>query len=152
MITCTPYATVARKHLLDVVKALRDAQNDEHFVEDFTMQRFMNPCGTPACALGHYAFRQDLQSEFRLGRPEQDITSSGISYVEGYGNAYKRQAADQSIDLCHDRVLRHFGLTYSEVIELFDADGCHRAALPGEAADYIETFVARKWPQWSTEQ
>lgn len=150
MITCTPYVTAGRKRLLDVVKALRDAENDPHFVEDFTMQRFANPCGTPACALGHYAWRVDLQSEFIISHSA--AMGRSVFYAEGCGSFWRERDNDHSIGLGDDRVLDYFSISYSEVLELFDVEGCDKAAVPGEAADYIESFVTRKWPQWRTEQ
>lgn len=150
MITCPPHVTASRKRLLDIVKALREAQNNSHFVKDFTMRRFVNPCGTPACALGHYAWRNDLQSEFIISNSAP--LGRTVFYTEGFGSHWRENESDHSVGLSDDRMLEYFGLSYSEVLELFDADGCLKAALPSEAADYIESFVARKWPQWRTEQ
>lgn len=139
MITCTPMAAAARKHLLDVVKALREASGDTHLKADFTMKRFINPCGTPGCALGHYAFREDLQSEFML---RADITCIGAVLYKDVAGPHRLYFSDR-------RFKQYFGLwNIEEADELFRDDGCGNAKTPLEAADYIESFVARKWPQW----
>jgi hypothetical protein len=45
------------------------------------------------------------------------------------------------------KIGEHFGLESFETNELFDAEGCNNAQTSTEAADYIEAFAARKWPE-----
>ena len=149
MITHTPLA-IGRGNLLNVVRALREAQEDSHFVQDFTMRRFVNTCGTPGCALGHYAHRRDLQSMFVMVQPNGN--SAGIEYANETDFV---KLASWSIPRAWvrfgDKALQdHFGITLDETEELFEATGCNSAKTLAEAADYIENiFVPRKWPQWS---
>jgi hypothetical protein len=58
--------------LLNVAKALRDAAEAKKFfcMRDIAIVR--DDCGTPACALGHYAARRDLQATFELSFEERD--------------------------------------------------------------------------------
>lgn len=109
-----------KERLLNVVKALRESP----VPEKFTMHRFVymttaNECGSPACALGHYAFRQDLQSAF---------TRDTFGPQSGVGCA-------------SECVLEHFHITEQQACQLFDSCGCDSAKTPNEAADYIEKFV-----------
>jgi hypothetical protein len=139
---------IHQKRLLNVAKALRDAAKVPLLKKVFTMQIFGwdrqakvgdkivdldqkpdNTCGTPACALGHYAARTDLQRAFKLKHGDVQ-TTSGSPDVSG---------------VCYE----HFGLLElwghgDEWIELFADNGCGGATTPLQAAKYIEKFVARK--------
>ncbi len=124
-----------RERLLNVAKALREAPIPEAFhMRWFThsdrQQQF--PCGTPMCALGHYAARTDLQSEF---------------LIDSWGTM---QAIDEKGEPHCDRMKAaqiHFGLTDKELEEIFEIHGCGDAQTPMQAAQYIEGFVARKYPE-----
>ena len=106
-----------KERLLNVAKACRESPNPSMF----TMNRYGHNCGTPACALGHYAARGDLQDEFYL-------SSSGCFVAHGGGGVYMR-------------TLEHFGITTDQEDELFGSEGCGCAETPEEAAKYIEQFV-----------
>ena len=112
-----------KKRLLNVAKALRDDKDPEKF----TMASFSN-CGTPACALGHYAARRDLQNIFRL-------TRGGWLGLVG-------KRGDLGIDA--EEVEKHFGIDYEQSEQLFGMRGCGGAKTPLAAAEYIEQFVARQ--------
>lgn len=135
-----------KKRLLNVAKALREAPEPKYF----KMSTFANGssdwtgegeppenfCGTPACALGHYAARRDLQREFKIWTDKR------------YGYAGILARSDGSSEF--EAAAEHFGLTYDpydgdgEVYELFAPSGCGGAKTPKQAARYIERFVARK--------
>lgn len=108
-----------RERLLNVARACREAKTPEMF----SMRRVKHPCGTPACALGQYAARPDLQSEFRLGNDTSCVAVTSGRY------SYRR--------LCD-----HFQITEDDCDRLFGVWGCNDARLPIEAAEYIERFVA----------
>lgn len=116
-----------RQRLLNVARALRESPAPDKFTMD---EYFKRNCGTPACALGHYTFREDLQSVFwwdKKGRyPISRATGEGVSYDES-------------------EVLAHFGLTENEADELFGAEGCGWAQEAVDAADFIENFVKHKY-------
>lgn len=109
------------KRLLNVAKALRESKNPE----DFTMGSYGHECGTPTCALGHYASRPDLQNKFILTK---------------YGR-FTDVNGDYTRFEC-SLVLRHFQISYLDAEMLFGPDGCWRAQTAIEAALFIETFVA----------
>lgn len=115
-----------RERLLNVARALRESPAPD----DFTMQRYGNPCGTPACALGHYAARCDLQQQFRLWEDGDNrsyhLTSLGLDY--------------ESRD-----VIEHFDLSgWPDAEELFGPEGCGGALTAVAAAEYIERWVAAR--------
>lgn len=135
--------------LARVAVALRDAQKDEDLVRRFTMDRWgwvagynaitgdiedidvkMNAaprsCGTPACAFGHYAFREDLQDSFELNLNGQ-ITYQGQGEEGGW--------------LGIETAVSHFDLNHWQGEELFGEQGCGRAKRPADAAQYIENFI-----------
>ena len=122
--TGSKLSAIHRKRLLNVARALREDPDPERF----TMAYFSS-CGTPACALGHYAFRKDLQKTFYL-RKER-----------GWLGLVKSRKEDLGID--SDHVLDHFGIEMGESEELFGDHGCGGAKTPIEAATYIEKFVER---------
>lgn len=115
---------VQKKRLLNVAKALRDDKDPQKF----TMASF-GACGTPACALGHYAARKDLQNVFRLTRT-------------GWLGLVGKRDNDLGIDA--EEVHKHFGINYDQSEELFGMRGCGGAKTPLAAAEYIEQFVARQ--------
>ena len=110
---------VYKKRLLNVAKALRESPAPERFSMEYYAHR---DCGTPACALGHYAARRDIQRTFTIERDG----------AFGFDIEYEGQIGD------------HFGLFDEEVNELFGTFGCRDAKTPAQAARYIERFVARK--------
>lgn len=90
----------------------------EHPAPDsFTMEAY-GSCGTPACCLGTYASRQDLQSDF------------GVFYDSiGKGFVTSKKIVDKGACLAPDsyRVVRHFDITPQESWELFSPKGCNNA-------------------------
>lgn len=121
---------IHRTRLLNVAKALRESPKPEKF----DMSDVIHSCGTPACAFGHYAWRTDLQQEFApklIGDMWWDVvfTSNG-EHCKYYG----------------PEVREHFGLNHEELDELFEETGCGGAKTSVEAAEYIEAFIARKYP------
>lgn len=149
---------IHRKRLMNVAKSLFEA--DE--VASFTMEAFFRfkdadgrlvdpsaysnedseiprgTCGTPACALGHFAARTDLQRFLKpppMFNPEYDLFNSGVP-------VYATDGEPISID---DNDLEdYFGINWIEVERLFGADGCGGAKTPVAAAKFIERFVAKK--------
>lgn len=113
-----------RERLLNVARALRESPKPNKF----TMDMYARDCNTPACAWGHYCFRQDLQSEFQLspatGLPIDIFTKNPVTLMDS-------------------RMDEHFGLTSDQVIELFSVGGCGGAKTAIDAAEYIEEFVRR---------
>jgi hypothetical protein len=116
-----------KERLLNVAKALRESKNPERF----SMKTFIHGkwgetpehwCGSPACALGHYVARPDLQSEFYVH--ESHMLRR---------NTHKAVFTQGFVD--------HFGIEFEEYDELFDEQGCGNAKTPEEAAQYIERFV-----------
>ena len=110
---------VHSKRLLNVAKALRESPRPMMF----SMRRFVHSCGTPMCALGHYAQRLDLQRTFRLSN-RCLMANGSVADFDG------------------DEVKAHFGIKYDDAEKLFDAWGCNRAQTNIQAAEYIEDFVA----------
>ena len=92
-------------------------------------------CGAPACALGHYALRTDLQSDFVLdadGIVKTNLpftTPDGIPIIAPNPRNL-RGAADR-------RVCEHFDISLREASALFGTGGCNNAKTPGQAASFI---------------
>ena len=120
---------IHKKRLLNVAKALRDSPNPEKF----TMEQFAYHCGTPACAVGHYAARRDLQKSFKL---KQSESCCSLANNDGEFVFVDGPTANALMD--------HFGLKYNEVTRLFGEEGCRKAKRPLTAAKYIERFVAKQ--------
>lgn len=111
------------KRLLNVAKALRESPAPDQF----TMGQYAHRCGTPACALGHYAARHDLQGQFVLHQGHDGIFCVG--------------ADDDDVPYHDRRVLHHFGIDGEDAERLFGPTGCGSAKTPIKAAEYIERFV-----------
>ncbi len=114
-----------KERLLNVAKALRESKRPE----EFTMGQFVRECGSPACALGHYAERTDLQSAFVLK----------LDPMWGW-DVYTSPGSELSFR----HIMPHFDISEAETEELFGIHGCDDAQSPNAAARYIEAFVARK--------
>jgi hypothetical protein len=108
--------------LLNVAKSLSESQRPHKF----TMSRYVNSCGTPACAFGHYASREDLQDLCK-------ISATG---------AVRYQDSGDLCDYDDSAILDHFDITGEQAEELFGPTGCGGAATVDEAVKYIESFVA----------
>ncbi len=135
---------IHKKRLLNVAKALIDEarwrkRNPPRGSEDkFCMKRFVNACGSPACALGTYAHRRDLQRAFKIGEAGMAFPRPWVTTAGGVAI----YIADPSRS--EGPVMEHFGLTLRETVKLFGERGCGRAKTEHEAAAYIRAFVKRK--------
>jgi hypothetical protein len=116
---------VNEERLLNVAKALRESKNPE----SFDMGLYVNGgCGTPACALGHYASRTDLQTAYRL-KPDSEIIV--------------RTSDGSCVDYNTMDIADHFEIQGDDLEDLFSPEGCGSALSTIEAAEFIEAFVAR---------
>ena len=122
---------IHRKRLLNVAKALRESKDP--FAFDMTL--FGHDCGTPACALGTYGARRDLQRTLFLKRFRSRILGERVWIADSRG---------RSIGYDSPAVFGHFGISADDADELFSSSGCGGARSPVHAARYIERFVARK--------
>lgn len=111
--------------LLNVVRALEEANDPEPGKPGFDMMTYVHPCGTPGCALGHYAARTDLQAEFRIVHSSLMFGFSHLPISDGY------------VHFGFDSI----GTDYMD--ELFSMAGCGGAQTRQEAADYIRDFIRR---------
>lgn len=121
----------------NAVRALQESPAPHRFTmsrygvpprSDSPLFRDQGTCGTPACVLGHYAFRTDLQSMFRL--EDGDLAD----------------ADGERIDYTDPLVAEHFGISRTEAFLLFGQNGCGGAKSPAQAIKYIKDFIAQKWP------
>ena len=127
--------------LRKVVTALRDAAKIRKLARRFDMDQYGyaaesgNTCGTPSCALGHFAARRDLQSLLRL-----DINGD-----LWFTRKTKGELAPRAASFSSDRITKYFGFEDWEESELlFSSTGCGNATTPGMAALFIERFCNRK--------
>ena len=126
-----------KKRLLNVAKACRETK----YAKIFAMDAFGyagKGCGTPACALGNYAFRRDLQRSYKLDG--NDIQTNDCASVFNYGDEFYEHGGFEA----WGEMKQHFGLTQTEMDELFSAHGCGGAKTNIAAAEYIENFVLRQ--------
>ncbi len=122
---------LARQRLLNVARAVRESPAPK----EFTMTEVFLDSGMPGCPFAHYATRGDLQDAFTPRKMP-------AGYVE-----IACTATGARVPYFGDLVLEHFAMSAEENVELFSAHGCGGARTPAEAAEYIEHFVARKYPQ-----
>lgn len=119
------------ERLLLVARALRESPNPSNF----DMNRVATPCGSPACALGHYAARGDLQQSFEL------LTSCRLVRY------FSDNEPSCRVDFDSPPVWHHFGFdedSWDDFSLLFSARGCGGAKSPIEAAEYIERWVCER--------
>lgn len=118
--------------LKNVIRALREKKDPKMF----SMYTVMHPCGTPACCMGEYASREDLQDEFSLK------SVSAEDWYEGIGIVLRKTGL--GVSPFGLRVASHFGITVADAEDLFGSEGCAFANTPDEAAHYIEEFIKHK--------
>lgn len=129
---------VYKNRLLNVVRALQESPNPDQFkmlkygqktiIKESGWFRKEQSCGTPCCAFGHYAHRQDLQCTFHLTEDGQ----IGFDHT--------------TIQWDNEIVAIHFGISRDEACKLFAAQGCNDAQSPEEAIAFIKKFINEKWP------
>lgn len=126
---------LAQQRLMTVVKLLREAQRSSKRRSAFDMGAWANHCGTPACALGSYAAREDLQRTFRFVRDSDGFFGVTAKGLRDGSISFPLSAREAEV------FKRHFDLTPEQADELFGAEGCGKAKTPKHAADYIEKFI-----------
>lgn len=135
MITCTPIA-VFRQRLLNAAQSVLDYDHSEDRIVpgEIYMGSYIKPCGAPACVLGHYCAREDLQDDF-------SVRYRGIISRNANPN-------DNSLGFDSIEVRRHFDLRFDESHAIFGEYGCRNARHPEQVSEFIRDFVANKYPQW----
>lgn len=108
---------LALADILDKADELHTARGEPTYLQGC----YTHPCGTPACALGHWAVANPDRWSFACGTPYLILSASGVS----------RCAQSE------------FGLSWHESEEIFGSEGCDFAETAKQAADYIRDFVAR---------
>lgn len=104
--------------ILDVADAEHRKKGEPRYDQGMLAHR----CGTPACALGHWAFQNRRRGwELRDGSP----------LLQGRPAGTWATAAE-------------FGISSVEDAQLFSSFGCGRASTAKAAARYIRKFVANK--------
>lgn len=132
---------IQQKRLLNVAKSLRESKAPKKFDMNFYVHgdiwaESAEFCGTPACALGHYAARPDLQKllKIEIRNDGEENTFAQLVHRDGGHNASYSQRS----------VIEHFGVDQKEADALFAPNGCGGAKTPKKAAQFIERFVAQK--------
>lgn len=118
--------------ILEAVPRVHDVGAEKR---GYDQARITHPCGSPACAWGHWL----LSSPARTRRIYKEAEGNGTLQRDHglYGKAgmllvYINQSPDE------------FYLTRDEQEELFDWDGCGGAKTGKQAAKYIRNFVAQR--------
>lgn len=141
---------IQEKRLLKVAKALRKSKQPQKFAMDKFVwgemdrlpmgadrEQELNFCGTPACALGHYAARKDQRFlKIVVDQPYVD-NETPVASVKYFRNGDRISYVDE-------RIQEYFGIDYVETELLFGPEGCGEATDAIEAAKYIEQFVKDK--------
>jgi hypothetical protein len=113
--------------LLELADIL-DRADEEHRAKGepgYSQRRFLHHCGTPSCALGHWA----------AAHPERWTMMTGIP---------GRWMPFNQIDPALTAGMHEFCITGGEWEELFEGIGCGGAKTAKQAAAYIREFVKRR--------
>lgn len=147
------------QRLLNVAKSLRESKTPKRFtmnkfvwgemdrlaydLRDVNAEKFVQKerdfCGTPACALGHFGARTDLQSLLKIRTRVVDGEKiAGLEYSRGLS-----EDQDKLVSYLDKRVQKYFGIDEGEADRLFGPDGCGNAKSVNAAANFIERFVQK---------
>jgi len=96
---------------------------------DFNMTVYLHPCGSPACVLGYFASRGDLQRKFKL-------TKHSVSLRD----------TDEPVDFYDEEVCGYFGITYTQAESLFGCEGANEFATPAQMRRRIRKFIDKNVP------
>lgn len=117
--------------LRDCVTALRKGNPANfdmgHWTQGDGYHEGNNWCGTPACVAGHWAARE--------------LAGMPLEARKQMGPFYMMQQIERVTGRCG--APSEFGLTESQVAELFSAEGCGAASTPHEAIAYLQDFIVR---------
>lgn len=115
-----------RKNFEKLLRANREAPADV-----FNMAQICGTptaCGTPACLLGNYALRTDIQHTFKTQAERR------LQLLDAEGT---------SLWIDDARVCEHFDISRKQAERLFGRDGCNNAGTDLDAAlAYVEHFMA----------
>lgn len=128
------------KRLLNVAKALREAPEPKKFRMDQWGYETQHKCGSPACALGHFAARRDLQKAFSLDKFGEIESRTGDVFTDA--EKYFGLNTESYDDVFNDSESEVFNDSESDL--LFNENGCGGAKTAKAAALFIERFVAKK--------
>lgn len=109
--------------ILDTADALHKKRGERPYYQG----AIIHPCGTPACAIGHYAAH--TPSRFRVNKRDESVSYLPSTILDDH-EARIAQA--------------EFGISFDEGIEVFGWSGCGKARTAKQAAKYIRSFVRRK--------
>lgn len=114
--------------LADILSKV-DKQHEKKDEPAYYQGAFVHECGTPACALGHYAH----------ATPERwKIVKYSATDYEYYDDPKLRH--ESSGNVFYD-AKKEFCLSDREADRLFDSEGCGEALNGKEAAAFIRKFV-----------
>lgn len=110
----------------------------------FNMEKFVHFCGAPACVLGYYGSRTDLQKLMVISGTKTKVKGRFGEYRLDAQLVYRKGLYEQDIvDYYDERLLDHFGLNAEQSYELFGSEGCGGANTPLQAARYIRKFIKK---------
>lgn len=117
--------TTGLKRLLRLADILdvADAQHRAKKEPTYDQSTFKKSCGTPACALGHWAAHNPRRWKF---------DTTGHPYLRTTEPLYGISFEDAS---------QEFGIDHHAINELFEYNGCGRAKTGKQAAKFIRKFV-----------
>jgi hypothetical protein len=129
---------LGRARLLFLASVLDIADKGHELGDEkgYDQGKWVNECGSPACALGHYAAQ--YPKRFVLN-PNWVSPVGGRPYP-----VIQLRGSDARLGPQSTGILEEFSITSSESEELFSGSGCGDATTAKEAAAYIRKFVARK--------
>lgn len=115
-----------KKQIKNVIRALKETPHKDRF----DMASWAHPCGTPACAIGNYAQRTDLQDTFCLRAGD-------------WGGMNLINTVDDTVAHLEDEVAEHFDLSEEEAEMLFGQQGCGGATTTEQAIEFLEWYLQR---------
>lgn len=119
---------IGNRRLLKLANILdtADAAHRKRKEPTYSQYEFTHDCGTPACALGHWAAANPRRWYFE-GSLYPQLRNAGSPYTSPLDDA------------CDE-----FSIDSDETQELFDVGGCGNARTAKQAAKYIRAFVKRR--------
>lgn len=133
------------RRLLELASLLEDIPTvhpEGHELRGYDQMHLVHPCGSPACAWGHWMLSSTDRLERALANAGDFHGGYRQFWVTKEGSTEKEMHRIATIEAARPE----FHLDKMECEELFGGQGCGNARTGSQAAAYIRRFVAERSP------
>lgn len=121
--------------LADLLESIPEVHPEGNELRGYDQKEIIHPCGSPACAWGHWLFSNKARTE-RIFTEAHSVGLVGHTYGEKGEKKFEFVYTDQA--------QHEFGISDRVEFMLFNRMGCGGAKTGAQAASFIREFVERR--------